>query len=74
MDEVSVIWGVKGGDCGKLGEAGNVEEVSLDNADDALKDFGGMSHSDMPGSFFSEAIARTITLEGSKTVIEILDI
>lgn len=40
-----------GGDCGKLGEAGNEAEVSLVSAVDGLNDSGGMSHKERLRSF-----------------------
>lgn len=51
------------GDLGKLGEVGKIDEVNLDRVDDGLKDSGGMSHSDMPGSFLLEVILCMIAAE-----------
>jgi hypothetical protein len=50
MDEASVMCGVMGGDCGKLGDAGKDVDVSFVNEEEDLKDSGGRSHKDRPRS------------------------
>jgi hypothetical protein len=48
MEDVSVMCGVMGGDCGKLEDAGKEVDVSFVSADEGLKDSGGRSHKDRP--------------------------
>jgi len=51
IDEVRVMCGWKPGDCGKLGEAGNVVDVNCENAGYGLYESGGISQSESPSSF-----------------------
>ena len=73
IDEVSVIWGGNGGDCGKLAEAGKVVVVNLDSAGAGLNDSGGISHNDKPRSLSNEAMIR-MTMRSNRLMNKVFGI